>query len=319
MALSRRDFLRASSAIAAAVALNGRVAFSAVQGGTSAPPVVWLQAQGCSGCSVSLMNTVHYMTADTLLAGTIDLRYHSTLMAAAGPLASGEALSTASDGGYVLVVEGAIPTGEFRECCYLWPGMTAWDGVQAFADNAAYVLAVGTCSAYGGVVAGSPNPTGAVSLGHCIGSGKVINIPGCPSHPDWIVGTIAELLAGRVPELDSARRPKMFFSKEVHEWCPFEEDSYEGQESKCLEHEGCRGKHTRGDCPMRMWNAGEPGGYGVNWCVGAGSPCHGCTEPSFPDGMSPFFRINGEKKEDDEEKEEERRKPRREEEEEEDD
>ena len=153
MNLSRRDFLKATSAVAAGLTLPGRLTLGATQS-ASAPPVVWLQAQGCSGCSVSLLNTIHYMTVDTLLAGTINLNYHSTLMAAAGDLASTEAISTALDGSYVLIVEGAIPRGTHKECCYLWPGTTAWDGVQALAQRATRVIAAGSCSSFGGIVAG---------------------------------------------------------------------------------------------------------------------------------------------------------------------
>ena len=285
MELSRRDFMRASSAIAAALALNGRAALSAAQGSSTAPAVIWLQAQSCSGCSVSLLNTIEYMTADTLLTGAIGLKYHSTLMAAAGPSSIDEANDTKDNGGYVLVVEGSIPTAEFRDCCHLWPNMTAWDGVQMFASNAAYILAVGTCAAYGGVVAGSPNPTGAVSVGHCIGTDNVINIPGCPAHPDWIVGTIAYLLNGELPELDPHGRPREFFNGLVHDECP-----NRGNGERCLKPIGCSGQKTRADCPIRQWNAGSPG-QGTNWCVGAGTPCHGCTEPDFPDGKSPFFTL----------------------------
>jgi hydrogenase small subunit len=289
MTLNRRDFLRASSAIAAALTLNGRAALEAVAAGTAAPPVIWLQAQSCSGCSVSLLNTIHYMSAADLLTGAIDLRYHSTVMAAAGQLASDAAMSTAMEGGYVLAVEGAIPTGAYEGCCTLWPGMTALQGVRAFVDGAAHVLAVGTCSCYGGVVGGEPNPTNCTSLSGIAGGKPVINIPGCPAHPDWIVGTIAELLAGRVPELDSVGRPAMFFRRKIHEACAFKDNS-KGAGDGCLKQLGCRGKWTRGDCPTRRWNAGEPGGFGVNWCVESGSPCQGCTEPGYPDAMSPFFQ-----------------------------
>jgi Ni,Fe-hydrogenase I small subunit len=49
MSMTRRDFIRASSAIASALgygALRSPDA-EAVEGGT---PVVWLQAQACTGC-----------------------------------------------------------------------------------------------------------------------------------------------------------------------------------------------------------------------------------------------------------------------------
>ena len=43
------------------------------------------------------------------------------------------------------------------------------------------------------------------------------------------------------------------------------------------------GKVTRADCPSRKWNGG------VNWCIGAGAICLGCTESGFPDRFSPFY------------------------------
>ena len=284
MALTRREFLKAASALAAALAVRGRPVFATTEGG-GAPPVVWLQAQGCSGCSVSLLNTIHYMDIVGLLAATIDLKYHPTVMAAAEDLAIEQALSAS---GYVLVVEGAIPTGRYAECCYLWPELTALEGVQLFAQNATAVLAVGTCASFGGLVAGRPNPTRASSVGECVGRDSVINIPGCPAHPDWIVGTVAALLGGQAPQLDALRRPKLFFNNQVHEQCP-----NRNNQERCLKPFGCNGQKTRADCPVRQWNASSEGGFGVNWCVGAGNPCQGCTEPDFPDGMSPFYNIQG--------------------------
>ena len=56
-----------------------------------------------------------------------------------------------------------------------------------------------------------------------------------------------------------------------------------------MEFLGCKGKHTHSDCPIRKWNAGDANRYGVNWCVEARSPCLGCVNPNFPDGMSPFY------------------------------
>ena len=56
-----------------------------------------------------------------------------------------------------------------------------------------------------------------------------------------------------------------------------------------MEFLGCKGKKTHSDCYMRKWNSGGSGQFGVNWCIGARSPCLGCVEPSFPDGMSPFY------------------------------
>ena len=134
-------------------------------------------------------------------------------------------------------------------------------------------------------MAGEPNPTGATSVSNCIGDDGVINVPGCPAHPDWMVGTIAHLLNGEIPELDSLGRPREFYNNLVHDSCP-----NRGRGERCLKPLGCSGQKTRADCPIRQWNP-DDSGEGTNWCVGAGTPCHGCTEPDFPDGKSPFFTI----------------------------
>jgi len=319
MNVTRRDFLKASAAIAGALALKGSGLMQlqkamAAEGGQ---PVIWLQGQGCTGCSVSLLNSTYYMsiggenknmTIDELLINTIDLKFHPTVMAAAGTITEDGknlAVSAAEDartaGGYVLVIEGAIPRGADGEYCHIWPGMTMIDALDKFAPGAIAILAVGTCACYGGMSAGSPNPTGAMGVDAALRSlGRrrmsVINIPGCPSHPDWIVGTVAALLAGEMPELDDDGRPTEFFGTEVHKMCP-NRGLGGGQakvlsDSGCLNKLGCKGQQTHADCPTRKWNSsGNGSDPGVNWCVGARNPCQGCTEPDFPDGMSPFYHL----------------------------
>ena len=51
----------------------------------------------------------------------------------------------------------------------------------------------------------------------------------------------------------------------------------------CLIELGCKGPMSYSDCPLRKWNSG------VNWCIGVGSPCIGCSSDQFPDGMMPFY------------------------------
>jgi hydrogenase small subunit len=287
MELTRRDFLRASSAIAAAFSLpvSNSLYAAPLVGETGSPPVVWLQAQTCSGCSVSLLNSIYTMTAADLLTKTISLKYHPTLMAASGPDAVSAAQAAYNAKGYILVVEGAIPTSGQGKYCYLWPGLTAMQGVQDYARNASYIIAVGTCASFVGVAGGSPNPTGTRSLGALVGTTRVINVSGCPTHPDWIVGTIAYILKNKkAPELDSLRRPKLFYANTVHSHCPYREE-----EDRCLYRYGCKGKKTYCDCSVRKWSGGAANSPGVNWCVLGGNPCIGCTESSFPDGMSPFY------------------------------
>ncbi len=300
MNLTRRDFLKAATALAAAPGLRAApaAAFQQVLAGEANVPVVWLQGLGCNGDSVSLLNTIYYASADSLLLNTIQLEYHPTVMAAAGELAVSAAEAARAAGSHILVVEGAVPTGAAREYCMIWEGMCMEDAVIAFASNARYILAVGTCAAYGGVSAGAPNPTASKGVAGVLGaSAKIINIPGCPAHPDWIVGTIAYLLAnGQAPPLDADRRPTQYFGRRIHDWCQ-ERRRYCGTNDKatqlgqagCLQNLGCKGPNTYADCYMRKFNSGATGRFGGNWCVGARTPCQGCVQPNYPDGMSPFF------------------------------
>ena len=154
-------------------------------------------------------------------------------------------------------------------------------------------IAFGTCACYGGIPSGSPSPAGCVGVSELFrmeGVNKpVINIPGCPPHPDWFLGTVAHLLLAGMPELDEFLRPKLFFDKTIHENCPrrayYDEMKFAKKfgEEGCLYELGCKGPYTHADCPLRMWNGG------VNWCIANGSPCIGCTEPGFPDDLSPFY------------------------------
>ncbi len=300
MAITRRDFLKASAVVAGAVGLSTagfprlrEASANAVNG----LPMIWLQGQGCTGCSVSLLNSIYYDTIDSLLINTLDMKYNSTVMASAGSLAVSAAEAARAKGGYVLAVEGAIPTGAGGAYARLWPGMTVLQGVKTYAANAKYVVAVGTCAAYGGIPGALPNPTGAVGVSKVVTGKPIINIPGCPANPDWVVGTIAFILKnGKPPELDSTLRPKDYFAEKVHEKCPRKE-YYEERRSRqlsefgCLRNLGCKGPETRCDCPKRAWNSPAKGVKGVSWCIVAGAPCHGCTESGFPDKFSPFYPL----------------------------
>jgi len=302
MRITRRQFLKYCGGSAVALGLSQigllrlRKALAATNG---APPVIWLQASGCSGCSVSLLNGVindDEPAAVDLLLNQINLKYHPTVMAAAGDMAVEAAVDAQDLGDYYLVVEGAIPTARHGIYCHVWEveedddtrrPVTALEAVQAFSANALGVIACGTCAAFGGIPAGDPNPTACRCVSEIVGN-DVINIPGCPPHPDWIIGTIAHILStGKVPRLDGHNRPRMYFGETVHTECPNRqlEKAQELGQPGCLENLGCHGQGTKADCPSRKWN------NGINWCIGAQNPCQGCTEPDYPDGTSPFYRL----------------------------
>ncbi len=284
MQISRRDFLRYTSASVLALGLSEldltrvQKAFAQSNG---APPVLWLHGAACTGCSVSLLNAVN-PTIDQLLINTIRLKYHPTLMTAAGDLAVAQARSTESNGGYILVVEGAIPTANGGKYCYVWDeggrAVTMAEAVRSLATQAKYIVAVGTCAAFGGIPAVN-SATGAMSVSAFLGK-PVVNLPGCPAHPDWIIGTLAQVIGGQMPPLDSYSRPVAYYTPDViHHRCPrreTEEASRFGQPGRCLEELGCKGPRTHADCDLRWWNNKQ------NWCIGADALCIGCTEPNFP-------------------------------------
>ena len=268
-------------------------------------PVVWLQGAACSGCAVTLLNsfspTFHTAILRELAPGRhLNLRFLLTAMAGQGQQVIDvlEDTERTIPGKYVLVMEGAIQLTH-----PLFASLGEKDGREvpisqraaALARSAMAVVAMGTCAAFGGVPAGQPNPTGCVSIAELMArediTTPVLCIPGCPPHPDWLTGTLSAVLRyglGAV-EVDELGRPKVFFGQLVHENCPRRADFDAGKfakafgQSGCLYELGCKGPVTYADCPKRMWNSG------TNWCIGAGSPCHGCVEPEFPDRLAPLY------------------------------
>jgi len=266
-------------------------------------PVLWLQGGGCSGCTVSLANSafpsLRNILIDPLLPGAhISLLYHPTLMAGQGEAAF-RVMDDAPEGGFVLAVEGSIPENE--KCCTVGEiGGQEVSVLRRFVELAArasLVLAVGTCSAFGGIPAGAPNPgrfRSASETAHKHGvKTPVVNVPGCPPHPDWITGTIAQyLLAGGDAALvptDALGRPLSIYGQLIHENCPrrayFDEGKFAKKpgDPECLHKVGCKGPITYADCPLREWN------NGTSWCVKAGGPCQGCTQPEFIDQTTPLY------------------------------
>jgi hydrogenase small subunit len=278
-----------------------------VKSKTEEYPVLWLQGGGCSGCSVTLLNSVspnpRNILVDEVVPGKhISLRFHPTVMAGAGDPAVAELERTRQEAakGYLVVVEGSVPLGSdgtyarFGERQGEEITMLSW--VTSLAPDALAVVAMGTCAAFGGIPSGAPNPTESVSVREVLSAKGIdtplINIPGCPPHPDWLVGTIASLLLQGLPgkdALDEYLRPKAFYGQLIHENCPrrayFDEGKFAEKLSDpyCLYELGCKGPVTHADCPTRLWN------NGVNWCVGSGAPCIGCVEPLFPDVVAPIY------------------------------
>ncbi len=253
-----------------------------------------------------------------LVLDKLSIRFHPTIMAAAGDKAISAIEETARDlkGKYVLVVEGPVPEAEGGEYCTFGiekttkdllgksvpkdKPMTLW--MEELVPKAAAVIAVGNCASFGGIPKANAEVTGTKPISEVVkkidANKPVINVGGCPPHPDWVVGTVLEgltwLSGGKKPDLDEHLRSKTFFGKLIHENCErraafdaglFLEDwNDQNPDMKlCLFKMGCKGPVTYADCPIRRWNSG------VNWCVGANAPCHGCAEPAFYKDLSPLY------------------------------
>lgn len=272
-------------------------------------PAVWIQGAGCSGCSVSMLNGVAPDIAaallDELVPGRhLNLRFQPTVMAGQGEPAvrilEGHASDADKKGAFVLIVEGGISTAAGGAFCHVGErdgrGIPFTEHVESLARNALAVVALGDCAAFGGIPSTEPNPTGCVGTAKFLASKgvatPVVNLGGCPPHPDWFLGTVAHILLRGLPtaeELDPWGRPKLFYGKLIHDNCPnrglFDAGRFArhtGDEG-CLFEIGCKGPYSYADCPTRQWN------NGVNWCIKAGSPCLGCVEPEFPDDTSPMY------------------------------
>ncbi len=256
---------------------------------TTGPTVLWLQGAACTGCSVSFLNRIAPdapATAADVLLQTVNLAYHPNLMGAAGELAVAQAKKAYDTGGYILVVEGGVPTAFGGNTCLAWTvqgkDTTFQQAVLDYSARASQVIAVGTCAAYGGIPAAGPNPTGVKGVG-AVTLRNTLNIPGCPPHPDWIVWAIAHLLTNSVGDLDCSGRPVALYGATIHENCwryaAFQANQHAtayGQDNLCLVDLGCHGPQTQAACPSTGWN------NMANWCVDANATCLGCTSPAFP-------------------------------------
>ncbi len=204
----------------------------------------------------------------------------------------------------IFVFEGSVinapdGTGMWNRFC----GRPMKQWVAELSAAAKYVVAIGDCATWGGIPATAPNPTDSEGLqflkrepGGALGTAfksksglPVINIPGCPAHPDWITQILVAVATGRGGDLslDEFQRPKTFFSSFTQTGCTRNMHfAYKvsttafGQRKGCLFYDlGCRGPMTHSPCNRILWNR-------VSSKTRAGMPCLGCTEPEFP-----FFNL----------------------------
>jgi uptake hydrogenase small subunit len=274
--------------------------------------LVWLQSGGCGGCTMSLLCHDASDLMGMLADAGIRIVWHPSLSEATGRDALA-ILESAAEGRIqvdILCVEGALlrgPGGTGRFHVLSGTGRPMIDWVARLAGHARYVVAVGTCAAYGGVTAAGHNPTDACGLqyegrerhgllGPAWRSGAglpVVNVAGCPTHPGWVVDTLIGLAMGVLgpDDLDAVGRPRFYADRLVHHGCDrneyyeFKASAVKPSDLGCMmENMGCKGTQAHGDCNTRPWN-------GVGSCTVGGYACVRCTEPGFEEPGHPFAQT----------------------------
>ncbi len=299
LSLTRRDFLKIASGTLAYLGFSSslapKLANALEKAAKRRQPVVWLHFASDTGCTESLIKADRPTPAELVL-DILSIDYNETIMAAAGKQAEENLKNAVERGDYICVVEGGVPT---KKGYGMVAGRDMYDIMKEVGAKAKAVVAVGSCAFDGGIPAGTPNPGAIKGVGQFLKESgintPVINLPGCPANPEFIIGTVVHvLMLGKIPELDTLGRPKMYYGRTIHDNCPrrahfdkgqFVESFGSPEEAKgyCLYKMGCKGPETYSECPRILWNAR------LNWCIGAGSPCIGCMEPKFVDNFAPFY------------------------------
>ncbi|VAX13474.1 Hydrogen-sensing hydrogenase small subunit (HoxB/HupU) [hydrothermal vent metagenome] len=274
--------------------------------------LLWLQSGGCGGCSLSLLGAESPDLFTMLGAAGINLLWHPGLSEQGGAGLHG-LLQTILEGDIhldLLCLEGAViqgPNGSglFHRLSGSERPMRDW--IHELAQQAGHVLAVGSCAAYGGVTSAGGNPSEACGLqyegaksGGLLGKDfigraglPVINIAGCPIHPDWLLETLLQISLGdlSVSDLDEFQRPRSYANHLVHHGCPrneyyeFKASADKPSDLGCLmENLGCLGTQAHADCNTRLWN-------GEGSCLRGGYACINCTAPGFEEPGHRFTRT----------------------------
>lgn len=285
--INRRDFLKWTVAASVALKVNLDMdKFNTVLAAESDPPVIWLQGAGCTGCTMSTLNVTNPTTIDDVLLNKISMKYNSTIMTASGETAI-QALEDASNnynGQFILVIEGAIPSGAKKNYCTIGKlngsELSMEDALIRYATKAKYVVAAGACSSFGGVAAAAPNDANCATVENIIGSlisNPVVNIPGCPVHPKMIIDLLLQLFLVGMPRLDRYNRPVDFYGENIHTACERRGTTAVKKfgEYGCYKNVGCKGQGCKGMCSVNQWND-------QSYCMKVNYPCIGCASPDYP-------------------------------------
>ncbi|HHO59427.1 MAG TPA: HupU protein, partial [Thiotrichales bacterium] len=202
--------------------------------------ILWLQSGGCGGCSMSVLNAESPDFYQSLQFNNINLLWHPSLSEASTEefLTLVQTIENDETQLHALCLEGSVmqgPNGSGRFHMLAGSGRPMQDVLKSLSEKASYTVAIGTCAAYGGITMSGANPGEACGLqyegsqaGGLLGKDwlspaglPVINIAGCPTHPSWVLETLAQLAANELnhKSLDSLHRPRNYTDHLVHHGC----------------------------------------------------------------------------------------------------
>ncbi|MFK2821397.1 Ni/Fe hydrogenase [Arcobacter sp. YIC-80] len=243
------------------------------------PTIVWFQAITCNGNTHSLLSA--NSSRLELFLNSFNLIYHPSLTI---DMSLDDVLSLENID--FLLVEGAISSDDKY---YSINKSSTKQILENLSSKAKYIISVGSCASYGGVHKKFEKDNSILGVENIINKIKyknlkheIVNLTGCPVHPEWILQTLFTLNNFEKITLDSEKRPIELYSNLAHHGCTrneyFEwkvEGSF-GQKEGCLFYDqGCRGPMTHSSCNKILWND-------VSSKTRAGMPCIGCTEKDFP-------------------------------------
>lgn len=264
--------------------------------------VLWLQGGACSGNTMSFLNAEEPTVVDLVTDFGINILWHPSIGLEIGHQVTYllEDIIKGKVQCDIFVYEGSIiegPHGTGTMNYFCDRPMKDW--VKELAAVAGYVVAIGDCATWGGIPAVAPNPSESTGMqflkkdkGGFLGANykskgglPVINIPGCPAHPDWVTQILVAISTGRIGDIkiDEYHRPSTFFTDFVQTGCTNVvnfankiDGGFGKRGNGCLFYEvGCRGPMTRASCNRILWNR-------TSSKTRANHPCLGCTEPGFP-------------------------------------
>ena len=311
--VSRRDFLKFCGAVAVAAGLSElaapRVAMALEQsviGATKGDlfPVLWIEGASCTGCTESFAQ-IETPDVGKIVLELISLNYSDVLCAGAGHSIEEAKKQTIEAGGYIVVYEGGITQG-FGGNTLRVAMETGEDILAEAASNAAAVVALGSCAVNGGWMAAYPNSANATGVQDFLKkkgiATPVVNIPGCPANPEWLMSVLVQVLMmggleALVPTLNEEGKPEGIFGQTIHDNCErrghfengefvYEFGSKEEALGYCLYPLGCKGPQTNANCGVTLWNNRR------SWCIQAGSPCLGCCEANPNDPGDNWVEVN---------------------------